>query len=64
MLGEGRRTASVRGVPGTPPPLGEPQHARTDTRRSERASSVRDDTCIRYRTRALRGRRIARSYGI
>nr|DAO90806.1 MAG TPA: hypothetical protein [Caudoviricetes sp.] len=32
VLGEGRRTASIRGVPHTLPPLGEPQHARTDTR--------------------------------
>ena len=34
VLGEGRRTASVRGVPGTPP-RGAP--ARADTRRGQRA---------------------------
>ena len=36
VLGEGRRTASFRGVPDTPPPLGESQYTQTPGEDSER----------------------------
>nr|DAS43843.1 MAG TPA: hypothetical protein [Caudoviricetes sp.] len=64
VLGGATHRFRSGGTPHPSPPLGEPQHARADARRNERASSVRNDTCIGYRTRALRGCRIVRRYGI